>query len=235
MASSTSVQFFFLEIKLFSSLTVARKLLLFYHATRCIHCQRLEPTLEAAAKILHSSHTDASERKVKVGKIDGATERALASRFNIRGFPSIFLIDGWEVREYEGPRTVSFFSFNCWKCWNLSLLQDPVRAYWLCWFLLLLAPTGRQFGKICVKRLRQKSPDTFSLLTIWSSGSNEGLVDESWYEDVTWTWKVDWVWIVTCFCRIPPCFDFHHRYLVPSDYRWSLVCSKRERGLNLNY
>jgi thiol-disulfide isomerase/thioredoxin len=116
IASSTSVQFFFWKFNFLALLTVARKLLLFYHATRCIHCQRLEPTLEAAAKILHSSHTDASERKVKVGKIDGATERALASRFNIRGFPSIFLIDGWEVREYEGPRTVSFFSFNCWKC-----------------------------------------------------------------------------------------------------------------------
>jgi thioredoxin-like negative regulator of GroEL len=92
--------------------------LVYYYLARCIHCQRLEPTLEAAAKILHSSHTDSSERKVKVGKIDGATERALASRFNIRGFPSIFLIDGWEVREYEGPRTVSFFSSSCLKFSN---------------------------------------------------------------------------------------------------------------------
>ena len=92
--------------------------LVYYYLARCIHCQRLEPTLEAAAKILHSSHTDSSERKVKVGKIDGATERALASRFNIRGFPSIFLIDGWDVREYEGPRTVSIFSSSCLKFSN---------------------------------------------------------------------------------------------------------------------
>lgn len=90
---------------------------------RCIHCQRLEPTLEATAKILHSFHADREGRKVKVGKVDGAAERALASRFNIRGFPSIFLIDGWEVREYEGPRTVSCSERNILDILMAILLQ----------------------------------------------------------------------------------------------------------------
>ena len=44
-------------------------------------------------------------RQVNVAKIDGATERALASRFSVHGFPMFVLIDGWTVREYEGTRS----------------------------------------------------------------------------------------------------------------------------------
>jgi len=40
-----------------------------------------------------------------VGKVDGSKERALASRFSIRGFPTFFLVDGWTVRQYEGSRS----------------------------------------------------------------------------------------------------------------------------------
>lgn len=59
---------------------------------------------KAIAKQLHELQAN-SDRKVMVGKVDGAGDRALASRFNIRGFPSFFLIDGWTVREYTGSRS----------------------------------------------------------------------------------------------------------------------------------
>lgn len=42
---------------------------------------------------------------MKVAKIDGSSERALSSRFSVKGFPTFFLIDGWTVREYEGNRS----------------------------------------------------------------------------------------------------------------------------------
>ena len=57
------------------------------------------------ATTLHSMH-EGNDRKVMVGKIDGASERALSSRFNVKGFPSFYLIDGWTVRQYEGERSV---------------------------------------------------------------------------------------------------------------------------------
>jgi hypothetical protein len=37
--------------------------------------------------------------------VDGAAERALSSRFSVKGFPSFYLIDGWTVREYDGNRS----------------------------------------------------------------------------------------------------------------------------------
>lgn len=41
-----------------------------------------------------------------VAKVDGAADRALSSRFNIAGYPSFFLVDGWNVYEFDGHRTL---------------------------------------------------------------------------------------------------------------------------------
>jgi len=58
------------------------------------------------AKQLHSDHIKAGvTRKVNVAKIDGAAERALSSRFDVHGYPSFFLVDGWTVREFKGNRS----------------------------------------------------------------------------------------------------------------------------------
>lgn len=42
---------------------------------------------------------------MNVAKIDGAAERALSSRFDVHGFPSFYLVDGWTVREFKGNRS----------------------------------------------------------------------------------------------------------------------------------
>lgn len=67
---------------------------------------RFAPTYEQIAQQLHSQQKDAgpNSRQVNVAKVDGATERALSSRFSVKGFPSFYLIDGWTVREYDGNR-----------------------------------------------------------------------------------------------------------------------------------
>jgi hypothetical protein len=61
------------------------------------------------ANQLHSDHHHklgiSTTRRVNVAKIDGAAERALSSRFDVHGFPSFFLVDGWTVREYKGSRS----------------------------------------------------------------------------------------------------------------------------------
>lgn len=44
------------------------------------------------------------EKKVKVAKVDGDTERALQSRFGVQAYPSFYLIDGYSVYKYEGYR-----------------------------------------------------------------------------------------------------------------------------------
>jgi len=97
---------FQLESRTFDSLTSDGNVwLIEFYAPWCSHCQRFAAQYEAVALQLHEKH-DRTERKVMVGKIDGAKERALASRFSVRGYPTFYLIDGWAVREYEGSRSV---------------------------------------------------------------------------------------------------------------------------------
>ena len=54
---------------------------------------------------LHSLH-GSTTRTIMVGKVNGAAEKALASRFSVNKYPCFYLIDGWTVREYEGNRSV---------------------------------------------------------------------------------------------------------------------------------
>jgi len=51
-------------------------------------------------------------KQIKVAKVDADSERAIVSRFNIAGFPSFYLIDGWKVYEYnEDLSAASMMSF----------------------------------------------------------------------------------------------------------------------------
>ena len=82
-----------------------------FYAPWCGHCKRFAPTYEKVAETLHAQSkadlaADPAARTVKVAKVDGSADRALASRFNIRGYPTFFLVDGWDVYEYEGDRTL---------------------------------------------------------------------------------------------------------------------------------
>ena len=82
-----------------------------FYAPWCGHCKRFAPTYEKVAETLHAQSKvdlakDPGARTVKVAKVDGSADRALASRFNIRAYPTFFLVDGWDVYEYEGDRTL---------------------------------------------------------------------------------------------------------------------------------
>ncbi len=40
-----------------------------------------------------------------VGKVEGSKEKILTSRFNIVGYPTFYVIDGWDVYEFKGVRS----------------------------------------------------------------------------------------------------------------------------------
>jgi thiol-disulfide isomerase/thioredoxin len=72
-----------------------------FYSPHCIHCTQFAPTYDEIADEFHSS----TSHTVKVGKVDGNMEKALASRFNIYGYPSFFIIDGYKVYPFEQPRS----------------------------------------------------------------------------------------------------------------------------------
>lgn len=93
-----------------------------FYAPWCGHCKQFAPQYEAVALHFHKRNKQIEEekennsnsqqnnndkskkRKVKVGQVDATSERALAHRFNVKAYPSFFLVDGWSVREYKGYR-----------------------------------------------------------------------------------------------------------------------------------
>mmetsp|Transcript_18113 Transcript_18113/g.27623 ORF Transcript_18113/g.27623 Transcript_18113/m.27623 type:complete len:214 (-) Transcript_18113:259-900(-) len=77
-----------------------------FYAPWCRHCKNFEPTYQTISNTLSEwNGRKGSTKNIKVGRVDGSSERAIASRFNIRGFPTFYVIDGWSVFEYSGTRS----------------------------------------------------------------------------------------------------------------------------------
>ncbi|XP_072546385.1 protein disulfide-isomerase A6-like [Salminus brasiliensis] len=73
-----------------------------FFAPWCGHCKRLEPEWTAAA----TEVKDQTKGKVKLGAVDATVHQGLASRFGIRGFPTIKIFSkGEDPEDYEGGRT----------------------------------------------------------------------------------------------------------------------------------
>ncbi|XVF21057.1 hypothetical protein REPUB_Repub12eG0057600 [Reevesia pubescens] len=72
-----------------------------FFAPWCGHCKKLAPEWKKAANNLKG--------KVKLGHVDCDSEKSLMSRFNVQGFPTIFVFgaDKDSPTPYEGARTAS--------------------------------------------------------------------------------------------------------------------------------
>lgn len=93
----------------FEALTAEGPWLVEFYAPWCGHCKRLAPTYAKVATDLAG--------KVGVAKVDATEEKALASRFPLLGYPTIFLVDkaGAGTVKFEGSRTrgaIKSFALN---------------------------------------------------------------------------------------------------------------------------
>ncbi|CAI9540244.1 unnamed protein product [Staurois parvus] len=73
-----------------------------FFAPWCGHCKNLEPEWAAAA----TEVAEQTKGKVKLGAVDATVHQGLASRYGIRGFPTIKIFNkGEEPIDYDGGRT----------------------------------------------------------------------------------------------------------------------------------
>lgn len=74
-----------------------------FYTSWCKHCQNFKTSYDNIAMNFHS----APQEKVRVAKVDCNVEKALATRFGVRGYPSFYLVSGWNVYEFEESRSES--------------------------------------------------------------------------------------------------------------------------------
>ena len=76
-------------------------ILIEFYAPWCGHCKRLAPEYEKAADLLKQSGSSAV-----VAKVDATIEKAAASTYSIRGYPTLLYFEnGQNVEKYSGGRT----------------------------------------------------------------------------------------------------------------------------------
>lgn len=72
-----------------------------FYTPWCRHCQTFKASYMSVAQTFHSS----PDEKIRVARVDCSVEKALLSRFDVRGFPSFYIVAGWQVYQFEGTRS----------------------------------------------------------------------------------------------------------------------------------
>lgn len=75
-------------------------LLVEFYAPWCGHCKKLTPEYAAAAAILGNQNPP-----LYLAKVDATENNALAERFEVKGFPTLFWFNNGVKSEYTGGRT----------------------------------------------------------------------------------------------------------------------------------
>lgn len=93
-----------------------------FFAPWCGHCKRLEPEWAAAAETFANSPPAGLDVEVKLAAVDATAETELATKYGIRGYPTIKIFRNGDLenpQEYQGPRekagiiSVRLASFGC--------------------------------------------------------------------------------------------------------------------------
>ena len=69
----------------------------------CGHCKTAKPEFDDLVASSPLALKDGSKAKVRV--LDADADKAEVSKYNVKGYPSILIMDGGNQTEYPGPRT----------------------------------------------------------------------------------------------------------------------------------
>lgn len=75
-----------------------RQTMIEFYAPWCGHCKKLAPEYEKAAK-------DLAPSSVRLGQVDATEEKEIATRYNVKGFPTLMWFEDGQQAEYDGGRT----------------------------------------------------------------------------------------------------------------------------------
>ena len=71
-----------------------------FYAPWCHYCKQLEPVYMQVAQTLHNQDV-----AIYVARIDCTKYSSIASKFSVKGFPTIFFISAEKTIEFVGDRT----------------------------------------------------------------------------------------------------------------------------------
>jgi len=158
-----------------------------FYATWCGHCKAMAPDWEKVATSLKG--------KVKIGKVDAATDRILAKRFEIQGFPTLKLFPVGKksdslAQSYEGPRkaedlekyALTFYSIKASAEQLLSpnQLDECKTGVCVLAFLPHILDSGAKGRNAYLKDLNEvvKASATMPITFFWSQGGDQYEVEE---------------------------------------------------------
>jgi len=81
-------------------LKVYKQTLVEFYAPWCGHCKKLEPEFEQAA-------TDLKEKGVSFGAVDATVQTELATKYEVKGYPTLLWFEDGEKHEFDGGRTAA--------------------------------------------------------------------------------------------------------------------------------
>ena len=97
-----------------ADLSASKPLLALFHSPQCGHCAAMMPEWEKIAADLNESEN--AEPNFAIAAVDATSEKELARRFDVNGYPTILAIQGSAVYEFSGERE---------KAEMLQFVQDP--------------------------------------------------------------------------------------------------------------
>ena len=85
--------------------TKSGKQLVLFYADWCGHCKKAAPEFSKLLSASPITLKDGTKATVKI--LDGDKDKAEVAKYNVKGFPSVLVIDGGQTTEYPGERTAS--------------------------------------------------------------------------------------------------------------------------------